>query len=179
MEPTRYRISVRGQLTQRLAAAFEGMSLEAGNGKTVLAGEIRDQCHLYGVLDQVRNLGLDLVAVESGAMTVQADSEITGERRVYWRRRPGRRARRGPLGGRRVSLRGRSKQSAAVDRLPADVRAGRGRALVIRGEPGIGKTALLGYAADSAAGELTRTLNPARGLSAESTPEWESLCLSR
>jgi hypothetical protein len=83
MEPTRYRISVRGQLTQRLAAAFEGMSLEAGNGKTVLAGEIRDQCHLYGVLDQVRNLGLDLVAVEPGAMTVQADSEITGERRVY------------------------------------------------------------------------------------------------
>jgi predicted ATP-dependent serine protease len=34
----------------------------------------------------------------------------------------------------------------------ADVRAGRGPALVIRGEPGIGKTALLGYAADSAAG---------------------------
>ena len=42
MEPTRYRISVRGQLTQRLAAAFEGMSLEAGGGKTVLVGEIRD-----------------------------------------------------------------------------------------------------------------------------------------
>jgi len=42
MEPTRYRISLRGQLTQRLAAAFEGMSLEAGGGKTVLVGEIRD-----------------------------------------------------------------------------------------------------------------------------------------
>ncbi len=76
MEPTRYRISVRGQLIQRLAAAFEeGMSLEAGGGKTVLVGEIRDQCHLYGVLDQVRNLGLDLVAVEPGAMTVQADDD--------------------------------------------------------------------------------------------------------
>ena len=77
MEPARYRISVRGQLTQRLAAAFEGMSLEAGGGKTVLVGEIRDQCHLYGVLDQVRNLGLDLVAVEAGPMTVQAAGEET------------------------------------------------------------------------------------------------------
>jgi hypothetical protein len=77
MEPTRYRISVRGRLTQRLAAAFEGMSLEAGSGKTILVGEIRDQCHLYGVLDQVRNLGLELVAVEAGAMTVQADDNQT------------------------------------------------------------------------------------------------------
>lgn len=77
MEPARYRISVRGQLTQRLAPAFEGMSLEAGGGKTILVGEIRDQCHLYGVLDQVRNLGLDLVAVEAGAMTSQADDDQT------------------------------------------------------------------------------------------------------
>jgi hypothetical protein len=34
--------------------------------------------------------------------------------------------------------------------LLVDVRAGRSRTLVIRGEPGIGKTALLGYAADTA-----------------------------
>ena len=75
--PIRYRISVQGQLTQRLAAAFEVMSLEAGGGKTVVVGEIRDQCHLYGVLDQLRNHGLDLVAVEAGAMTVHADDDQT------------------------------------------------------------------------------------------------------
>jgi hypothetical protein len=57
----------------------------------------------------------------------------------------------GPFAGRRVRLRGRSRQCGTVDRLLTDVRAGRSRALVIRGEPGIGKTALLGYAADSAA----------------------------
>ena len=38
----------------------------------------------------------------------------------------------------------------ALDGLLADVRAGRSRPLVVCGEPGIGKTALLGYAADSA-----------------------------
>jgi DNA-binding CsgD family transcriptional regulator len=49
-----------------------------------------------------------------------------------------------------VTLWGRREQCMALDRLLADVRAGRSRALVVRGEPGIGKTALLGYAADTA-----------------------------
>ena len=47
-------------------------------------------------------------------------------------------------------LRGRAQQCLALDGLLADVRAGRSRPLVVCGEPGIGKTALLGYAADSA-----------------------------
>jgi hypothetical protein len=47
-------------------------------------------------------------------------------------------------------LRGRRQQCRSLDGLLADVRAGRSRALVVRGEPGIGKTALLGYAADTA-----------------------------
>ncbi len=49
-----------------------------------------------------------------------------------------------------MTLWGRREQCGVLDRLLADVRAGRSRALVVRGEPGIGKTALLGYAADTA-----------------------------
>src|SRR5229473_3240220 len=45
---------------------------------------------------------------------------------------------------------GRRPQFMALDGLLADVRAGRSRVLVVRGEPGIGKTALLGYAAETA-----------------------------
>jgi predicted ATPase len=45
---------------------------------------------------------------------------------------------------------GRRQQCEALDGLLADVRAGRSRVLVVRGEPGIGKTALLGYAAETA-----------------------------
>jgi hypothetical protein len=63
MEPTRYRIAIRGRLTERLGSAFEGLALEPGRELTVLVGEIRDQAHLYGVLDRVRNLGLELVSV--------------------------------------------------------------------------------------------------------------------
>jgi predicted ATPase len=44
---------------------------------------------------------------------------------------------------------GRREQCAALDGMLADVRAGRSRALVVRGEPGIGKTALLTYAAET------------------------------
>ena len=64
MASTRYRITVRGRLTERLASAFEGLELEPGIGQTVLIGEIRDQSHLFGVLDLVRELGLDLLSVE-------------------------------------------------------------------------------------------------------------------
>jgi DNA-binding CsgD family transcriptional regulator len=49
-----------------------------------------------------------------------------------------------------VTLWGRRKQCDVLDGLLADARAGRSRALVVRGEPGIGKTALLTYAADTA-----------------------------
>ena len=66
MEPTRYRITVRGRLSWHLASAFDGFDLEPGNEHSVLAGEIRDQAHLYGILDRVRDLGLELVSVERG-----------------------------------------------------------------------------------------------------------------
>ena len=64
MASTRYRITVRVRLTERLASAFEGLDLEPGIGQTALVGEIRDQSHLFGVLDLVRELGLDLLSVE-------------------------------------------------------------------------------------------------------------------
>src|SRR5271169_1566269 len=49
-------------------------------------------------------------------------------------------------------LRGRRQQVEALDELLADVRTGHSRALVVRGEPGIGKTALLNHTAGAAPG---------------------------
>jgi hypothetical protein len=60
----RYRVLVRGTLSERFASAFEGMTLEAVGGTTALVGEIRDQAQLYGVLDRLRDFGLELVGVE-------------------------------------------------------------------------------------------------------------------
>ena len=49
-------------------------------------------------------------------------------------------------------LHGRQRECALVDQLLARARELRSGALVVRGEPGIGKSALLGYAADRADG---------------------------
>ena len=57
-----------------------------------------------------------------------------------------------PRFGKPTPLAGRSAEGARLDRLLADARAGQSAVLVLRGEPGIGKTALLGYAAERAAG---------------------------
>jgi AAA ATPase domain len=42
-----------------------------------------------------------------------------------------------------VRLRGRENERTALDQVVSDVLAGHSRSLIIRGEPGIGKTALL------------------------------------
>jgi hypothetical protein len=75
LEPTIYRITVRGRLTKRLMSAFEGLNVEPGIEQTALVGEIRDQSHLYGVLDLMRELGLDLVSLETNRGTSGPDDE--------------------------------------------------------------------------------------------------------
>src|SRR5215217_5985870 len=52
--------------------------------------------------------------------------------------------------GRAMSLLGRAEECAALDGLIDDVRRGASRSLVLRGEAGIGKTALLRYLVESA-----------------------------
>jgi hypothetical protein len=40
------------------------MALEPGRNQTVLVGDVRDQAHLYGLLDRLCDFGIELVAVE-------------------------------------------------------------------------------------------------------------------
>src|ERR687886_1994153 len=63
-------------------------------------------------------------------------------------------------------LYGREAECSAVDRLLDDARAGAGGALVVRGAPGVGKSALLEYARGRADGFLRLQ---ATGLEREST----------
>jgi len=63
-------------------------------------------------------------------------------------------------------LRGRRSECEVLDRLLERVRAGRSGALVVRGEAGVGKTALLQYAVESAS-----DLRIARGVGMESEME--------
>lgn len=61
---TVYRIVVREELSERYAAAFEGMEMQTGSGRTILTGEIIDQPQLHGILERINGFGLKLVSVE-------------------------------------------------------------------------------------------------------------------
>ena len=60
-----YRIVVGSELCQRYASAFEGMRMELRNGQTILTGEVRDQPHLFGILQRLNGLGLELLSVQA------------------------------------------------------------------------------------------------------------------
>jgi hypothetical protein len=64
MKPTHYEITVRGRLSDTLIDAFAGLSAAPAGGNTVLRGHI-DQAALYGVLERIESLGLDLLDVHS------------------------------------------------------------------------------------------------------------------
>ncbi len=59
----RYEIRVRGSLSERLLAAFPGLTPDFRDGMTVLVGALPDQAALYGVLDQLESLGIELLEV--------------------------------------------------------------------------------------------------------------------
>ena len=58
-----YEIRVKGRLSDSLVAAFEGMRASVEPVETVLHGPVQDQAALYGLLDRIQALGLELVEV--------------------------------------------------------------------------------------------------------------------
>ena len=58
-----YEIRVRGRLSDSLVAAFEGLHASVEPVETVLHGPVQDQAELYGLLDRIQSLGLELVEV--------------------------------------------------------------------------------------------------------------------
>jgi hypothetical protein len=68
MHTRHYEITVRGRLSPTLTGAFDGLwplCASPTAGATVLSGEIPDQAALFGVLERVDALGLELLEVRS------------------------------------------------------------------------------------------------------------------
>jgi hypothetical protein len=70
-----YRIVVQSELSDRYASAFEGMQMEAKNGRTILTGEVKDQPHLFGILDRLNALGLVLLSVQAFSEAAHPSAE--------------------------------------------------------------------------------------------------------
>ncbi len=58
-------------MSERFASVFD-MQVEPEQGATVLSGVCIDASALYGVLDRMRELGLDLLDVESFPVAPEA-----------------------------------------------------------------------------------------------------------
>ena len=58
-----YQIRVRGQLSETLLSAFPELHAQLLRSETLLAGQLPDQAALFGVLDHIEALGLELLEV--------------------------------------------------------------------------------------------------------------------
>jgi hypothetical protein len=63
MQTTPYEITVRGRLSAALVGAFDGLTATPCGADTLIRGDIPDQAALYGVLERIESLGLELLDV--------------------------------------------------------------------------------------------------------------------
>ena len=68
----RYEIVVRGRLSRRYEYAFDGVTLVPRHGQTTLRADLADQSQLYGLLNRLRDFGIELVSVKAVAETPDA-----------------------------------------------------------------------------------------------------------
>ncbi len=62
--PIVYQICVKRHLDERWLRWFEGLTISRQpNGETVISGAM-DQSALFGVLNRIRDLGLELISVQ-------------------------------------------------------------------------------------------------------------------
>lgn len=60
-----YEITVQGHLNARRAECFEGLEIRLlPDGRTLLAGSLRDQAELHAMLSRIRDMGITLVSVK-------------------------------------------------------------------------------------------------------------------
>jgi len=60
----KYGIVVRGELDDRFAHLFNGMTMQRVEGTTVLTGCVIDQAQLHGFIERLEELGLELLSVK-------------------------------------------------------------------------------------------------------------------
>ena len=59
-----YVLVIRGELDERYGLHFDGMRMERTSGTTVLIGPVRDQAQLYGLIERIEELGLELLSAQ-------------------------------------------------------------------------------------------------------------------
>lgn len=72
-----YQIRIKGYLDERWLRQFEGLTLsQTPTGDTILQGEM-DQAALYGILSRIRDLGMELISLQSSPLNNQNQERKT------------------------------------------------------------------------------------------------------
>lgn len=71
-----YQIQIHGHLDQRWEATFPGFTIRHHFSQdeqplTLMIGEVNDQAALYGVINRLRNLGVELISVQPHSLEEQ------------------------------------------------------------------------------------------------------------
>jgi hypothetical protein len=63
-----YQICIKGHLDERRMRWFEGFHVTPlPDGKTIISGSMLDQAALHGLLNRIRDLGMELISVQPKA----------------------------------------------------------------------------------------------------------------
>ncbi|MGE5457019.1 MAG: hypothetical protein ACM3RX_01555 [Methanococcaceae archaeon] len=57
------KIAIQGHLDKQWKKSFEGMKMRYEAGNTILSGNLKDEAHLHGILNIIRDLNLTLISV--------------------------------------------------------------------------------------------------------------------
>jgi hypothetical protein len=62
-----YEITLVGMAGPAVQAALEEFRLDVGDGRTVLTADLPDSAAFYGLLDRVRDVGLEVLEIKHAA----------------------------------------------------------------------------------------------------------------
>lgn len=70
-----YQICIKGHLDERWMRWFEGLKVtQLSNGRTIISGPVVDQAELHGLLNRIRDLGLELISLQPAALSTYEPS---------------------------------------------------------------------------------------------------------
>ncbi len=57
------KIKIQGHFDKKWETSFEGFNISHEGDNTILSGNIKDEAHMHGILNQIRDLNLKLISV--------------------------------------------------------------------------------------------------------------------
>jgi hypothetical protein len=58
-----FEIRIKGRLPEEWSEWFDSLEISYEDSNTILSGNVTDQSSLHGILNQIRNLNIELISV--------------------------------------------------------------------------------------------------------------------